>query len=283
MNVVTKSGSNDFHGTLFEYFRNEDLDANDFFVESRESAAGKQQILRQNQFGGTFGGPIKKDKLFFFGSYQGTRQLNGVAAAGQQPRSCRPFRAATGPPLGSPPLLARRCARLTILAILIIYICQRCRRHADRLRWIEHQPCGLSISEREESRRKLLHAGVEQRRIPAAQLSIPAKYTGDQYIANVDYLINSKNTLAMRYLFTEDPQVTPFGIASMPGTPVSSYYANTDASLKLTTLISNTLINEAHASMQRNIANGHDTTPQYTPSGWHHAHRSSANPAAGNG
>ena len=76
---VTKSGTNSFHGTLFEFFRNEDLDANDFFQNAE--AVGKS-VLQQNQFGGTFGGPIKKDKLFFFGSYQGTRQLNGVSAQG---------------------------------------------------------------------------------------------------------------------------------------------------------------------------------------------------------
>ncbi len=58
--------------------------------------------------------------------------------------------------------------------------------------------------------------------------SIPAKYTGDQYIANADYVINSKNTLAMRYLFSEDPQVTPFG-SGVPGTPIEDYYANTNA------------------------------------------------------
>ncbi len=95
--------------------------------------------------------------------------------------------------------------------------------------------------------------------------SIPAKYTGNQYIANVDYLLNSKNTLAMRYLFSEDPQETPFSISNIPGTPAFSYYANTNAILKLTTLISNSIVNEAHATMQRNIANGHDDTPQYTP------------------
>jgi hypothetical protein len=95
--------------------------------------------------------------------------------------------------------------------------------------------------------------------------SIPAKYTGNQYISNVDFLINSKNTLAMRYLFSEDPQVTPFGIGGVPGTPVSSYYANTNAVLRLTTLVSNSFVNEAHATMQRNIANGRDSTPQYTP------------------
>src|SRR5579863_389059 len=79
VNVVTKSGTNQFHGGLYEFFRNEDLDANGFFQNAEGSG---KSILRQNQFGGTIGGPIKKDKLFFFGSYQGTRQRNGIAAEG---------------------------------------------------------------------------------------------------------------------------------------------------------------------------------------------------------
>ena len=70
VNVITKGGTNEFHGTLFEFFRNEDLNANDFFFNRVGQPRG---LLRENQFGGTFGGPIIKDrKLFFFGSYQGT-------------------------------------------------------------------------------------------------------------------------------------------------------------------------------------------------------------------
>jgi hypothetical protein len=78
VNVITKGGSNDFHGTLFEFLRNDDLNANDFFFNK---AGTPRPVLRQNQFGGTIGGHIVKDKLFFFGSYQGTRQLNGVSSS----------------------------------------------------------------------------------------------------------------------------------------------------------------------------------------------------------
>lgn len=74
--LTTKSGTNRFHGNLFEFFRNTDLNANDFFANEAGAPRG---VLDQNQFGGTFGGPIKKDKAFFFGSYQGTRQKNGIA------------------------------------------------------------------------------------------------------------------------------------------------------------------------------------------------------------
>jgi hypothetical protein len=68
ISVVTKSGTNTFHGTAFEYFRNDELDANDWFANENGLARPE---LRQNDFGGVLGGPIKKDKLFFFGSYEG--------------------------------------------------------------------------------------------------------------------------------------------------------------------------------------------------------------------
>src|SRR5208283_2451076 len=70
VSVVTKSGTNSFHGTAFEYFRNDKLDANDWFANAKGLARPE---LRQNDFGGVLGGPIRKDKLFFFGSYEGLR------------------------------------------------------------------------------------------------------------------------------------------------------------------------------------------------------------------
>ena len=69
-NLVTKSGSNAFHGSLWEYVRNDKFDANEYFLNQQNV---KKPELRFNQFGGTFGGPLVKDKLFFFGSYQGDR------------------------------------------------------------------------------------------------------------------------------------------------------------------------------------------------------------------
>jgi len=70
VSVVTKSGTNVFHGAAFEYFRNDKLDANDWFANAKGLARPE---LRQNDFGGVLGGPIRKDKLFFFGSYEGLR------------------------------------------------------------------------------------------------------------------------------------------------------------------------------------------------------------------
>ena len=73
VNAVTKSGNNDFHGTAFEFLRNEKLDARNFFDPQKG-------VFKRNQFGGVFGGPILKNRLFFFGDYQGTRESRGLSS-----------------------------------------------------------------------------------------------------------------------------------------------------------------------------------------------------------
>src|SRR6202008_1451462 len=79
VNVITKSGTNDFHGSGFEFFRNTALNANDYF---RNASGGSKLTLNENQYGGTFGGPVKKDKLFFFVAYQETQEKDGIAGFG---------------------------------------------------------------------------------------------------------------------------------------------------------------------------------------------------------
>jgi len=71
INVVTKTGTNQYHGNVFEFLRNTDFDAKNYFDAGRGA-------YHENQFGGTFGGPIKKDKIFFFADYQGNRLVQGV-------------------------------------------------------------------------------------------------------------------------------------------------------------------------------------------------------------
>ena len=72
MNAITKSGTNGFHGDVFEFLRNDELDAENFLHDQPKSE------LRQNQFGFTAGGPFWKDKLFWFTDYQGTRRVAGA-------------------------------------------------------------------------------------------------------------------------------------------------------------------------------------------------------------
>ena len=74
VNVATRSGANDFHGEVFEFFRNDALDARNFF----EFNSNRPAPFKRNQFGGNLGGPIIKKKLFFFFSYEGLRQRQGL-------------------------------------------------------------------------------------------------------------------------------------------------------------------------------------------------------------
>jgi Carboxypeptidase regulatory-like domain len=78
VSVITKSGSNNFHGSVFEYFRSDKLDQSNHFDSLRNnddtvSSEGPKSKLQFNQFGGSFGGPVMKDRAFFFGSYEGYR------------------------------------------------------------------------------------------------------------------------------------------------------------------------------------------------------------------
>jgi len=84
VSLVTKQGGNHYHGSFFEFLRNDVLNANDFFLNETDQP---RPALTQNQFGFVLGGPIQQDKLLFFGSYQGMRQVNGVAA-GQTRIAC---------------------------------------------------------------------------------------------------------------------------------------------------------------------------------------------------
>jgi len=93
INVVSKAGTNEFHGSLFEVLGNDKLNANDFFANSR---ALQRAPSRLNQFGGTFGGYFVKDKSFFFGSYEGLRLRKSTTAISEVPtiaarQSASPF------------------------------------------------------------------------------------------------------------------------------------------------------------------------------------------------
>ena len=74
INIVTKSGTNQIHGTAANYFRNDALDARNFF----NTAPTPKTAFHNNQFGGSLGGPIVKDKAFFFGDYEGQRETGGL-------------------------------------------------------------------------------------------------------------------------------------------------------------------------------------------------------------
>jgi Carboxypeptidase regulatory-like domain/TonB-dependent Receptor Plug Domain/TonB dependent receptor len=261
VNVITKSGSNTFHGAIWYFFRNEDLNANDFFENAE--GGGKQQILRQNQVGGSIGGPIKKDKLFFYANYQETRQYNGaVAGIGYLPVSLPPipsgdrsapgFQAALGAALCPSNHPSNPAAYETFFSAFGVpnVACDGSNIN----------PIALNLLNIKLPNGQYYIPGSGTGSYANTVITDPATYEEHQLILNGDYVVNSKNTLAMRYLYTNNPQVLPLS-GGLPGAPGHNLYTNTDAVIKLTTLVTPTLVNELRGSMQRNLAFDTDSTP----------------------
>jgi hypothetical protein len=262
VNVVTKSGTNQFHGTAFEFLRDTIFNANDFFYNrdscsAYASGACPKQVLNQNQFGGVLGGPIKRDKLFFFVSYQGTRQKNGVNSSG--------FTSAFLPPIPAGDRSAPGFA-----AALGAMNCPA--NHPGNANFgtfggpnvacdgSNISPVMLNILNLKLPNGNYYFPSSGTTGYASTSFSDPAIYNEDQVVANFDYVMSSKNTLAGRYFFTNNPQILTLG-GELPGAPSLLGFSNTDAVLKLTTLVSNTVVNEARISFQRNLSTGNAATP----------------------
>src|SRR5579871_5908803 len=266
VNVVTKSGGDVFHGTLFEFFRNTALNANSFF--QNRDGGGARQVLNQNQFGGAVGGPVRKDKLFFFGSFQETRQLNGVAANGtthaflppipEGDRSAPGFPAALGAAM-CPANHSQDPRFLTAFAFLgqMQVACDGSNINPIALKLLQVKlPDG---------RYYIPGSGIAN--FQPVQFTSAAHFIEHEVIANADYLFSAKNSLAARYLYSHDPQISSLGgtpVGQLPGSTMKNLLANTNSSLKLTSVVTAAFVNEARISMQRNISAGSDQAP-YTP------------------
>jgi hypothetical protein len=193
--TITRSGTNDFHGALYEYFRNDAFNANNPFLKV---ASVQRPVLKRNVFGGLLGGPLKSDKAFFFASYQGTRERNGASDSS----------------LTSSILIARGLtddrSPQTLLATL-------------RPRF----PNGLPATSVHPAALALL-----QTKLPGGQFLIPTpqadgRYSGsaisnyreDQFNANVDYRVSGKDWLALKFFFSNAPQFAalPGNEANVPG------------------------------------------------------------------
>lgn len=271
VNVSTKSGSNQFHGSAFEFFRNTVLNANDFFLKGGNLPVAQRPVntrpaFDQNQFGATLGGPIKKDKFFFFFSYRGTRSKNGEAPQAQD------FGALFGgpqlPTLNSFAALGSRGTCATPAAIpdtsSIASSCDAtAQAFASAMRI--NNIVGLRIFQLTTGK----IGGVPNNYyIPSpvtypkfcdaagtCNFDIPAIYTENQYVANGDYIFNSKNTLSTKYFYTHNPYTTFLGQGGgdLPGTPEGILFGNHNAVAKLTTLVTSNFVNEARVSFQQNV------------------------------
>ena len=258
VNVVTKSGTNQFHGTAFEFLRDTIFNANDFFYNrDNPQSSTQKQVLNQNQFGGVFGGPVIKDKLFFFVSYQGTRQKNGVSSSGFTSAFMAPV------PAGDRTTAAFKAA-------LGAANCPA--NHPGDFNYgtfggpnvacdgSNISPVMLNILNLKLPNGAYYYPGSGTNDYRSTSFSDPAIYNEDQGVGNFDYLINSKQTLAGRYFYTNNPQILTLG-GELPGAPSLLGFSNTDAVLKLTSLVTNTFVNEARISYQRNLSTGNAAAP----------------------
>jgi hypothetical protein len=205
VDFVSKTGSNHFHGELWEFFRNDALNANDFFLNQNGQP---RPVLKQNQFGGTFGGPIRKDKTFIFGSYQATIQRNGdtpsisLASTFLPPLTNDRSAAAIGSLFGGQSgafggvAVAADGSNINPVALALLNA---------------KLPNGTFAIPNPQT---LLPGGVGE-----STYSSPAKYREDQFSVNLDHKFTDKNQLAGRFFSSLETTAGPFTAfaATVPG------------------------------------------------------------------
>ncbi len=251
VSVITKSGTNHFHGTMFEYWRNDVLNANDFFL----SKAGQQRPnLKQNQFGLVLGGPIRKDKLFFLGSYQGTRQVNGTAA-GQARIACTVT--LIEPPLTndrSPTAIGKQFAGLKGASGGVAINPDGSNINPVALALLNFKlPDGsylIPTPQTVNPSKPFTSSGF-------SAFTQPCSFEEDQGLGNVDTIISGKRQLAARFFMAAIDQLVTFpGGGLNPASNIRGFGSPSDAdfvvfSLAHTYVFSNALLNQARIGFVR--------------------------------
>jgi Carboxypeptidase regulatory-like domain/TonB-dependent Receptor Plug Domain len=243
VSLISKTGSNSFHGNVFEFFRNDDLDANTFFAQLAGHPRGE---LKQNQYGGTFGGPIRKDKLFFFFSYQGTRQINGVASQGTSsvtlPGALTNDRSAAA-------LGAEFCHAATFPAKTGVpnpasdqVACDGSNINPVSLQLLNAKlPDGTFVIPTPQI---ILASGAG-----FSYFSIGAPFHEEQASFNLDYVLSPKNTFSGRFFYSYAPNINEFTSSTQPpGAARKDINGDELISGKLTSLLSSNVVNEARFS-----------------------------------
>jgi Carboxypeptidase regulatory-like domain/TonB-dependent Receptor Plug Domain len=251
VSVITKSGTNQVHGTMFEYWRNDVLNANDFFLNK----TGQQRPnLKQNQFGLVLGGPIRKDKLFFLGSYQGTRQINGTAA-GQARVACTVT--LIGPPLTndrSPAALGKQFAGLKGASGGVAIDSDGSNINPVALALLNFKlPYGsflIPTPQTVDPSKPFASSGF-------SAFTEPCNFLEDQGLASLDTVISEKSQLAARFFIAAIDQLVTFPGGGLNPTGNIRGFASPSGSsfvvfsLAHTYVFSNALLNQARIGFVR--------------------------------
>jgi hypothetical protein len=225
VSLITKTGANTLHGIVFEFFRNRVLNANDFF---RNLAGQPRAVLNENQFGFSLGGPIKKEKLLFFSSYQGTRQVNGLAS-GQSRVGC--VASVVEPPLTndrSPAALGRLFAGMAGSLGGVTIKADGSNINASALALANLKlPGGSFVIPTPQTRdqsKPLVQQGF-------SVFSDPCHFSQNQFLANLEYLPSMTGKYDIRFFISPDNQNVTFpgnGLNPIGNVPGFSSPSNSD-------------------------------------------------------
>jgi hypothetical protein len=270
--VITRGGDSTLHGTAWEFVRNDIFNANAFF---RNATGQPKPNLKQNQFGVTLGGPVRRDKWFFFGSYQGTRQVNGLD----------PTSVATVilPPLASDRSAGALASEFCPANHLLTsgpgagqpdpnYLTFAGGKQLDcanqtTATTVPINPVALSILQAKVADGSYL-LPVPQTILTSgsnagmgfSSFSFPSTYNEDHFIANSDYVVSRANTLSWRGYFSRIHQYRSLGapggatvtpVLPGPGAPQVLHAEDAAVSLKLTSVLTARVANEARFAFTR--------------------------------
>jgi hypothetical protein len=240
ISVVTKSGTNQFHGSAFEFLRNDDFNANTFFNKVQGL---NRDVLKRNQYGGTFGGPIKKDRLFFFVGYQGQRlssqqtggdntiytpaQLMGDFSNGGTPGNCPNADANVSAFLQVNPFFQANAASAA---------------------------CGIIDPTKFDSvSQKYIAAGLFPTSAAGhANFQGAHSNNNNELTIKMDFIIDEKDKLTATLGGIRNPQLNTFLFATVPGFPDVSQNNSYFGNLAYTHTFTPSMVNEFRVFIQRN-------------------------------
>jgi hypothetical protein len=227
--VITKSGTNSMHGGAWEYYQTGGWNADPWFIKN---AGLPTPSLHRNVFGGMIGGPIKKDKLFFFGSYQGQRvsdQLLGTSLVAVPPgltsdRSPDTLANLMNADFGGTPCAGgtRACTKNDMNPVALNIMQQ-------------HAPDGSLFVPNAATGQQLID--LQNQGADAIIQGPPSRFTADQVIGNLDYIFSAKDRLAGKYYFQQDPNTNPFASSVLNGFPQTMHAGSQVFSLDNTTVL----------------------------------------------
>jgi len=239
-NIVTRSGSNHVHGDVYEFLRNDAMDARNFFSTNVEP-------LKQNQFGGTLGGPIQRDKTFLFGYYEGFRNRQGETQLTTVPTQAE-RQGNFGAECSSYVPVLGYCADPNGTQLVNVFA------NPPQPLPFNQLPPG-SISSVSQNLLAFYPLPNEPNYGPNAYgTTQELQNSSDQFGLRLDHYISSRDTVSFHYLFTNGTQVDPLSIAgaNVPGFPVGESFRAQNAALEETHSFSPSVLNVARFSFLRN-------------------------------